>query len=290
MLLFPQADLAFLSIPKSAGQSVTPALRAALSWDPAPSARDLGLPVEEYVHCYEMGRGMVHPALGPIKAEHLPLRYWRDHFPHSWEAFRKTTGFVLVRAPRDRFFSAVLQRLGEFLDMKGLRADDPLVREEAARVCEWLAGKPHFHQPEYIHFTRQIDYVELDGERWVEQVFPLEQTGGAAQQWVCAHTGAEIDFAHTHARREPKSWAGKVQPLARFVGRTLLPKPLKRAIYPLWMNSGAFADASSRYRDIALDADVERFIADYYAADAALHAQALAAPGAPPAMPQRARA
>jgi hypothetical protein len=129
---------------------------------------------------------------------------------------------------------------------------------------------------EFVHFTRQIDYAEVDGQRIVTAVFPLDRTAAAAA-WIARETGLAIDITHDHRRREPKSWARAVQPAARFVGRKLIPHPLKVAIYPYWMNSRAFADASLRYDTIDLGPDIESFIAKYYAADRALHAEASAA-------------
>lgn len=274
MMLFTKAGIAFVPVPKNAGKSISPVLRDMLERDMAPTARDFGISVPEFLEQFAPGKGVVHPELGLVKQEHLPLVYWRDHFPHSWASFGTLKSFALVREPRDRFFSAVLQRLGEFKDVKGLRADDPQVQEEALRVSEWLAGRGKFHDPEYIHFIRQVDFVDLDGQRMVDRVFLMRDTSTLVQQWVREQTGVPVDFALAHTRREPKGWAAKVQPVARFVGRKLMPRAIKRAIYPLWMNSGAFANAAARYGEIALNPDVERFIAEYYAADAALFAEA----------------
>lgn len=276
MLVYDTAGLAFIHVPKNGGKSVRQALDAAAPLNLQFTAADLGMSPEALAADYASGAGVRHPQLGQIKPEHLPLVFWRDYFPTTFAAFSRCKSFVLLREPRDRFFSAVLQRLGEYQDMKALRADDPVVTREALAVCEWLEGRGPFCDIGYIHFTRQTDYVELDGTRLVDALFPISRTDAAAH-WIAAQTGLEIAVAHEHARREPKKWASTLQPMARFAGRRIIPGPVKRALYPLWRNSGAFADASKRYRSIALDPAVETFISRYYAADNALYAQAEAA-------------
>lgn len=273
MLLYDKAGLAFIHVPKNGGKSIRAALDAACPINLQPTAADLGISAAQLVADFESGQGVVHKALGRVKIEHLPLVFWEEHFPQTFAAFTPLKSFVMLRDPRDRFFSAVLQRLGEYKDLKNLRADDPLVTEEALRVCEWLGARGAFCDIDHIHFTRQADYVVLRGERLVSAIFPIDATAAAAR-WVERETGLAIDVAHEHARREPKRWAKSIQPAARFVGRRLIPRPVKRAIYPLWRGSGAFDDASKRYKAIELAPDVERFVSEYYAPDAALYREA----------------
>ncbi len=278
MLLYAKAGLAFIHVPKNGGKSIRAALDAACPIDLEPTAADLGIPVGQLIADYESGKGVVHPALGRVKIEHLPLAFWEEHFPRTWAAFTPLKSFVMLRDPRDRFFSAVLQRLGEYQDLKNLRADDPLVTAEAMRVSEWLAGRGAFCDIEYIHFTRQADYTGLRGKRVVDAIFPIARTDLAAE-WVKRVSGLEIAVEHDHARREPKSWARAIQPAARFVGRRLIPPPVKRAIYPIWRGSGVFDDASKRYAEIRLDETVERFVAEYYAEDSMLYQESCTAAG-----------
>jgi hypothetical protein len=67
-----------------------------------------------------------------------------------------------------------------------------------------------------------------------------------------------------------------VQPLVRAAARTALPASVRRAVHPLWLKSGVYETAAQGYRELDLGADVERFVAERYAADAALHRAALA--------------
>jgi len=278
MLLYDKAGLAFIHVPKNGGKSIRAALDAACPINLGPTAADLGIPVQQLVADFESGQGVIHPVLGQVKIEHLPLIFWEEHFPRTFAAFTPLKSFVMLRDPRDRFFSAVLQRLGEYKDLKNLRADDPAVTQEALQVCEWLSKRETFCDIGHTHFTRQADYVALRGERRVSAIFPIESAASAAQ-WVEHATGLKMEVAHRHARREPKSWAKSIHPVARFVGRHLIPLTVKRAIYPPWRSSGVFDDASKRYKTIELDSEVERFVAQYYAADAALYREARDAAG-----------
>ena len=273
MLHCPAENLVFLHVPKNAGKSVRHALsrHAALSWSFL--ASDLG--VNEARAERAMDEEVEVHGLGIVKPAHLPLPIIAGHFPQTWATIRSARSFILTRPPRDRFFSALMPRLGEFADMRSIRADDSRVRQEAEHVCAWLDGRDDFADVEYIHFSRQVDYADHGGERIVSALFPLEHIGSAAH-WLAIETGLHLEFAHDHVRREPRKWAGALQPAARMVGRRVLPLALKKAIYPLWRNSGIFADAAGRYDSIDLGPDVERFISDYYAADVRLHAEAVA--------------
>lgn len=271
MLYCEQANLAFIHVPKNAGKSIRNALAKGASLSYSFLARDLGV---SEARAARMMDGKVDVAgLGPVKPAHLPLAVIEARFPATWATIRGAKSFVLVRPPRERFFSALMQRLGEFGDIGAIRVDDPLVRREAADVCDWLDRRGPFSDVEYIHFSRQSDYAALHGERVVSAVFPVDRIDLAAR-WIAAGTGLRIDVTHDHARREPRTWAGAIQPAARFIGRRLMPRAMKKAIYPLWMNSGVFSDAAGRYASIDLGGKVERFIADYYACDARLYEEA----------------
>ncbi|MBY6005207.1 hypothetical protein KUV62_14885 [Salipiger bermudensis] len=274
MRYLPTHDLFFVHIPKNGGQSVRNAMVKAGTLSFAPLAEDLGIPPEQAAEAAESG--IEHPELGMIHPAHLPLWVMAAYFPQSWQTFQSSHSLALTRDPRDRFFSALMQRLKEFRGAGQIRADDPMVAEEAARVCGWLDQRPRHADLEYVHFIRQQDFVDLDGTRMVNAVFPMNAMGAVAA-WTEQACGFRLEVGHDHARRQPKAWAKRIQPVARFAGRKLMPRTVKRALHPLWMSSGVFANAAQGYRDVSLGDDTEAFIAQYYAADAALHAEAQAA-------------
>lgn len=273
MLYIADHNLVFLHIPKNAGQAMRSAIFAAATPNYAPVAQDLKL--DEAKIPALMDQFIPIPNLGNFQIEHLDLELLRDHFPACFEVIRNANSFVLVRPPRARFISALMQRLGEHMDIKGLRIDDPRVRQEAENVCALLAKESRERDSEYIHFYRQTNYTDLDGQRVVSALFPMDRIA-SAEQWIKSQTGLALEVKRDHVRREPKKWSQAIQPLARFAGRRLIPQPLKRAIYPYWKNSAAFSDAAGRYDSVTFGDAIESFIADYYASDARLYKEACA--------------
>lgn len=276
MLYVKDCNLAFRHIPKNAGKAIRRSLEKAATISHTALAHDLRINEAEAERL--LVGNVVLPGYGLVQLEHLPLEAMRAHFPHSFEVLRNARSFVLAREPRDRFFSALLQRLGEYKDIKGLRADDPRVLDEAQRVCERLSRDEGQLELEFTHFVRQVDFTHLDGMQIIEKVFPMEQMAEAAF-WIEATVGLKISVVREHLRREPKKWSRSIQPAARYIGRQLIPRPIKRAIYPLWMKSGVFANAANRYSTIELGPDVESFVTEYYARDAALYHEACKANG-----------
>lgn len=273
MKYLPRRNLFFVHIPKCAGMSV----RAALTIEGEPSfgpiAEDLGLDEEEAERVTERGNGFDHPRLGLIHPAHLPLASVKAQMPRTWEALLAARSFGLTRDPRRRFISALLQRLKEFKDAGAIRADDPIVREEAERVCSWLDGRDIFTDIAYAHFIRQSDFGDVDGKRILTALFPIERTD-ALSRWVEETSGLQIEIERSHLRRQPKRWARGVQPVVRMVGRHMMPVAVKRMLHPLWVGSGVFANAANIYEKVDLGTDVEAFIDRYYAVDRDLHDEA----------------
>jgi len=273
LLFIAERQLAFIHIPKNAGISIRTAMEQAANLSHEPLAKDLDVSLEEAERLSQAG--VEWPGHGRIQPVHMPLYFMEQYFPHSWAALKGAQSFAMIRDPRSRFFSALLQHLNEYRGSGSIRADDPLLLDEAKRVCDWLADRTIFCEMEYIHFSRQIDYVEKDAERVVSAIFPLDRVD-AAEQWIAENTGLQLSVEQGHTRREPTRLGAKVRPAARFVANNLMPHAVKRLVHPLWVKSGLFGDASKRYTEIELSDDVERFVADFYAPDVALYAEATA--------------
>lgn len=273
MLICENINLAFVQIPKNGSRAIKRTLTKNFGVNYRPMAEDIGWTVEQFIQAYDSRIEIRHPLIDSSNFDHLTLPFWKEYFPRTWQAFVGAQSFALVRDPRDRFFSALFQRLGQYSGKRAIRADDPIVREEALRVCDWLDGRGSFIEKEYIHFTRQIDYIELDGEQVVNVVFPLDRSDVVAR-WLRDQTDQQVPVSPAHARREPKKWAQPMMPTARFIGRKFLPSALRKFAYPFWRNSGIFDDAAKRYASVDLGVDAEAFIGAFYAADAAIFAKA----------------
>ena len=270
MLICERAQIAFTQIPKNGTKSVCSALNASFGIDHSHIAADLGWSEDRYRHVYDNGPHYFLDALGKNNLVHLPLQAWREHFPQTFAAFCSAHSFALVRRPRERFISAVMQRLGEVRGKQAVRVDDPIVCEEAVTVCAWLDQRGPFNDQPFIHFNRQIDYIDLDGERIVDAVFSIRHTHDA-EAWIESKTGTQITIKREHVRREPKPAAKLLNPALRVIGRRLVPQSIRETVYPHWRNSKLFQSAFQRYDAVDLGAEVESFIAQHYAADFILY-------------------
>ena len=121
-----------------------------------------------------------HPALGAIHYAHIPLRFLHRHYPVEFDKVRAYRSFALTRDPHERFASATFQRLAEFVGVAKIDITRAKALGEAHAVMGWLAQRGPFCDLEYIHFSRQVDYVALDGERIVDVVLPLEDIADLA--------------------------------------------------------------------------------------------------------------
>jgi hypothetical protein len=242
----------FMHIPKCAGSSV----RAQLSrWD----FRDDAF--------HQPGH---HADLGAVHFAHLPLAFLRTYYPIEFAKVATYRSFALTRDPRARFASATIQHLREFRGVRDLNLDSRRIVSEAHRVIDWLEGKGLFCDLEYIHFSRQIDYVELEGRRIVAEVFPIEDMSAFAMELE-----ATCGIVFEPERRENANLAADNPLLATL----RLAKPLYRRLTSwkdrerllLLMRRLKIHDPASLYARLLANERVARFVEDYYADDFALH-------------------
>ena len=257
----------FVHIPKCAGRSVIKAVTPVSRYPYDEMASDIGIGVEKAREEF-VATGYRHAELGPIDPFHLPLPILEKHFPRTFSLIDGTASFAVVREPRARFVSALMQRMREHLGYASLRLEDPAVQSEALAVCEWLDGREAFADVQYVHFTRQIDYVDIDGQRVVDRIFAIDDMAGV-EAWL-RERGADASVEFGFERRQPKSWFKTFHPATRLAAKAL-PRPVRAALYPLWIKSGLFAPAAGQYEVLRFTDDVERFIERYYRADRELH-------------------
>ncbi len=217
----------------------------------------------------------VHPLLGAINYGHVPLMYLKQCFPIEFEKISSYTSFALVRDPHTRFASAIFQRLDEFGGVHKLNVTSKLALREAREVIRWLTDKGPFCDLEYIHFSRQIDYVELDGRPIVGNVFPLENIAdmAAAFQTSC---GVRFD----PERRENTNFASSNPILAMLrVAKPIYSRLTSwtfRERVLLTMQRLNINRPDSLYAALLRVPEVNGFVEDYYAEDFALYRSAKA--------------
>jgi len=250
---------AFVHIPKCGGTSVSLQLGAVDSYDGA--FRKKG----------------VHPTLGPVHFAHLPLRFLRECYPVEFAKLKSYRCFALTREPHARFASATFQRLEEFRGVPKIEVTADLALREARAVIGWLSDRGSFCDLDYIHFSRQIDYVMLDGDPVAEHVFALENI---AQMSAALEASCGVHF--DPERRENTNFASG-NPLLALLHRA---KPIYSRLTTwafrerllLLMQRWNLQRPDALYDALRRDAEISRFVENYYADDIALYRASAARP------------
>jgi hypothetical protein len=263
--------VAFIHIPKCGGTSVGHQFR----------------PLDSYEGRFR--RPGTHPRLGPIHYSHIPLSFLRDEYPDEFEKVATYHAFAVLRDPHARFASAVCQRLEEFGGLAPLEITTDIATREARAVMDWLRARDRFCDLEYIHFSRQTDYVRLNGRQIVGHLYPLEDLSGlaASLQTLCG-------LAFDPERRENTNFVstgGLLSQLRRFkpLYSRLTTWGMRERLLHL-MQHWKLHTPSSLYDRFRRDPTISRFVEDYYAEDFAIrkiasdsHAAWLAGSAAPAA-------
>lgn len=211
-----------------------------------------------------------HETLGRVKLDHLPLAAVRDYFPQLWDVFLKTESFVVIRAPRDRFLSALYQRLRESQGLGWTEITDDRLRRESAVVRSYLAAQPECPIADFAHFTRQSDYVFVDNEQYVQHLFRLDEFTDLLA-WLRQHFDISTDLV---AERRSVSLAPVLsKPALRLVPtlRRVISARRRKQINSFLKRSPIASDASGSYAEIDLGRETEQFIVDYYRDDYELY-------------------
>jgi hypothetical protein len=251
--------LVFVHIPKCGGTSIRAALSAFDSLQG------------------EFAKKGVHPILGPIFFGHLPLAFVERHYPSQWEKLLTYESLAVARDPFERFSSATIQRLKEFRGEIDLKITTSMALNEAHKTIQWLSRRGTFCDMEYIHFSRQIDYVELEGRRMVTNIFAIEHLAALATVLETRY-GLHLD----PERRENATFASDNRLLARLrvakpVYKRLTSWTFRERMLVL-MRRLRLHTPTSLYEAFRRDSQIRDFVEDYYADDFALHRAARAEP------------
>lgn len=259
MIISDQHRAAFIHIPKCGGTSV----RGQLSSIDSTGGRFL--------------KPLEHPTLGYIHMAHIPLVFLADQFPEEFAKVSRYRTFALVRDPYARFASAVFQRIDEFKGVAKLQVKADLALREAREATQWLGGRRAFCDAAFIHFSRQSDFLNLNGRRVVSDAFALENIAGFATALEAA-SGVKLDAD----RRDNSNFASKNPVLAVLHGAKpvysrLTTWKFRKNIVVTLQKMGAYS-SNSLYAVIIQDPEVRAFIDDYYAEDFEIY-QSLIGPG-----------
>ena len=261
MLISDKHKFAFVHIPKSAGTTV----RFALA--------ELDERSERY---FDQSR-REHGGLGMLDFAHLPLALVKQLYPDDFALLADYRSFALIRDPMARFSSSLHEYLHWNTDEK-LAEVSPQRREEfVAQVIEKLSSlgdSEPVTDPALIHFSRQSDYVELDGERIVTSVYPVKGIGAMMEE-ISAITGTALDHSPRNQRMSYRF--GALQSVSEGVQKGLkmiLPRAVWKPIF-LFAHSALTRTGIIRiekpkpFSDL-FGKDVESFVRKFYARDFAL--------------------
>ena len=263
--------VAFIHIPKCAGTSVGNQLKRLPNW--------------------KWDEGLIdHPELGQICPAHVPLEFLRAHYPEDFAKLSACESFALVRDPHDRFASAVFERIDWYLGVNRIEVTIDQALGEARRVIDWLGGRERFCDAEYIHFSRQIDYVALDGERLVRHVYPVEEMARFGE-----HLGRVAGVEFDDAKKANVNYALPRDGVFGLLYRLRpiyihLTTPAMRRSVLFLLKRFDRKGARTLYDQFRRDPQISAFVESYYADDFALRAAAQASLSPAPVRGERTHA
>ncbi|TMV07007.1 sulfotransferase family protein [Ruegeria sediminis] len=259
MILSDRYRFVFVHVPKCAGTSVREAVL------PFHDADTRFLKTVEH-----------HSELGDIDYRHLPLKLLRDLDSEAFAKLKTYESYALLRDPFQRFRSAMSQRAKMYLGKEFAQLDDNEIRAEIEQVKTYLQSEPKVLEPGFIHFSRQSDYVWLDGQKLIKNLYPVERLdlllAALARQigtdsLKAGHANRTKVFRHPGLKRIMYGSAA--------LSRRLLPsavhEKLRTSARRMLMKAG-----TSQSSPVFGERHVKNFIRDYYAADLAMYRCVLA--------------
>lgn len=259
MIICDTNEFVFVHIPKCAGTTIRNALA----------------PYDEHADRF-WGRAVApHSVLGSLDYPHIPLAVLQTHFPEDFARLVAYQSFALVRDPFARFPSSLHERLihrdGQTLS---LRSAAEIAREvDAVLAC--LANHPSdapITDPGLIHFSRQCDYIFLDGHQIVDRLRTvadvdtlLEEVSDIVGVLVRPkeNMNARLDYASPMVQRLQLAVTALIE---RVLPRRIWKPayvPIKRALHSL----GLIHPSRNPLEQLPNFGDIEAFVAEFYSHD-----------------------
>lgn len=262
MIINHSQQFAFIHIPKCAGTTV----RSCLAPYDQTQGRFTG-----YV-----GQ---HSNLGTIDYVHIPLFVLKDYFPEEFLQILNYQSYAVIRDPFKRFPSSLSQHLKMYGKKRLENMDPQEVKEAVDAAINYLSHNkkcqkllPHA----YIHFQRQTDYVQLDGELIVPNVFTTHQISRMFAD-IEQRTGLNISHNPGSARERANQslvfrnsilqWSFyRIRPILRFMLR-----PQNRTKITETFKGFFYVRRDERLGGIFQSEYVNDFISNYYKEDIELY-------------------
>jgi len=219
----------------------------------------------------EFTRVATHPVLGPLDFSHLPLAILRDYFPEPFQKVCNYNSYAIIRDPRTRFASAVFYHLRRFQRIEVSRASFSLLEKKALELCAKLRSEDERRKAEFVHFTRQADFVQLDGNAIVRNLYLFEDLPRFAMDFQARYgIGIDLSTRRNRSRTSDNSLVKAAKALGRPLYYKLFSegrrKTLQRTLNRVVKNS-----PQGMYTQLLANKSVSAFIDDYYGDDIALY-------------------
>jgi hypothetical protein len=197
----------------------------------------------------------------------------KEYRPCEFDKLCRYETFAITRDPFERFASSVSQRLLMY-SSRPLRNRSLQEVSEAIDECidylEQHGSSPHPLPPEYIHFQRQIDYIELDDTRVANRLYTVDRVAALLED-VSKLIGRDVVIAGGPPNRSlvfrnrlVGSMIESSRPITNLVG-AVLPIGVKRIARNL-----VYVPRDHRFRGVFAGKHVQQFVREYYAEDIAL--------------------
>ncbi len=239
--------------------------------------------VRDHIKPFDSRKGIYqkishHLALGALDFSHIPLFVLREHFPQEFERLQNYSSFAVVRNPFDRFASSLSQHL--------LKSSRPISTRSTKEIqclihetIDYLSRKQKMRyllSAEYIHFQRQVDYIEDDGERIIENIYTIGQINellsdveskvGRRLVRTSGYASKTMENQSVVFRNDFIRWMYNILRPKIIVLYRRLPKGIKRKI-----SEYIYVSRDERLRDIFQEDHIKDFIRDYYSEDISLY-------------------
>jgi hypothetical protein len=257
VIISDELRFAFVHVPKCAGSSIRRHLKANA--------------IDSYKDAF--GKPGFHEQIGAvIHYSHIPLYYLREYFREAFDKVDQYSSYAIVRDPRVRFVSAVLQRMRTFKLIPHSHISRKVIVANALETIDWLSQHRIFADYEYIHFAPQSWFLALDGRQIVKNPFSIDRADELLRVLSLQYGITIIDPG---TRKNVSRIVGS--PLLRRMQAALMPiyRPLlsertsKSAVRAM-IALGIIVPAEKLYDSVLQDKDIAAFITSYYADDFAL--------------------
>ncbi len=262
MIINDTHRFAFIHIPKCAGSTIRQYFKA---YDETPD--------------YIFSRRDNCAGLGFIDYAHIPLFVLRDHFASDYQKVEDYKSFAIVRDPYKRFASSVSQHLKRFGErpLQGLSGNG--AEREVLKIIDqlstWSVAQTYLPY-QFIHFQRQIDFIEDNNRRCVDSIYTMDNIENAVQN-IARHLNLSLCVSAAHDVSKTNAALIYKNALFRTFGEALRPL-LKHRLQPRYrkrmkyiVNKFACVPRDGNLESIFRSPRVTEFVSWYYADDIQLY-------------------